>query len=67
MVKQWAQTQPTTKQVGSRVLAVPNGDIVDIWPIHWNSYHTTFARRSDGTTWVAGYGSGGYYGTGTGQ
>ena len=61
-------TDTTNHQAGwVKSLAVPNGDIVDIWPIHWNSYHTTFARRSDGTTWVAGYGSGGYYGTGTGS
>lgn len=57
----------TNHQAGFiKSLSAPNGDIVDMWPIHWNSYHTTFARKNDGTTWVAGYGAGGYYNTGTG-
>lgn len=32
----------------------PAGDIVDIWAVHWNSFHSVFARLKNGTTYFAG-------------
>jgi alpha-tubulin suppressor-like RCC1 family protein len=46
------QTSVTTWTIST---TAPGGSIVDMWCCHWNSYTTLFARKNDGTTWVAGY------------
>ena len=33
----------------------PSGTLVDMWCVNYNNYTTIFARKNDGTTWVAGY------------
>jgi alpha-tubulin suppressor-like RCC1 family protein len=38
----------------TQATGTPGGDIVDIWAVHWNSYHSTFARLKNGTTYFAG-------------
>ncbi|NDB78573.1 hypothetical protein EB155_01795, partial [archaeon] len=32
----------------------PNGNFVDFWLCHWNSYITTFMRHTDGKTYASG-------------
>ena len=43
-----------------KMTSAPNGDIVDIWGIHWNGYVGLFMRTKNGDTYHSGA-SNGYY------
>ena len=57
----------TTNHQGGWVksTANPGGNIVDIWPLWWNGYNTTWMRDDSGNTWTCGYGAN-YFVNGTG-
>ena len=49
----------------TKATSSPNGDIVDIWCQHYNSYHGMWMRTQNGDTYHSGH-SGGYYSSGDG-